>query len=94
VSHIRIMTRGEEWGWRSERRRAVLAHTLGFFGANLVCGTLTQLLLRVTGPSLGWAPPASLEISALAFGAACVPAGAALLMPRRATELVSSMPRA
>jgi hypothetical protein len=73
-----------ERGWRNERWRAVLAHTLGFFGANLVCGTLTQLLLRVSGSALGWAPPASLEISALALGAACVLAGAALLMSRRA----------
>jgi len=84
MSHLWTMASGGEWGWRNERRRAVLAHTIGFFGANLVCGTLTQLLLRVTGPALAWAPPASLEISALALGTACMLAGAVLLMARRA----------
>jgi hypothetical protein len=80
------MAGGGEWSGRNERRRAVLAHAVGFVGANLVCGTLTLVLLHAAGPTLGWALPASLAISALALGAACMLAGAALLMLCRASE--------
>ncbi len=97
MSHIRTMASasGGEWGWRNERRRAVLAHAIGFLGANLVCGALTLFLLHVAGPTLGWALPASVEMSALALalGAACMLAGAALLMPGQAHE-PAAMPRA
>jgi hypothetical protein len=78
------MTSGAEWGWWNERQRAVLAHAIGFLGANLVGGMLTLLLLHVVGRALAWTLPASLELFVFALGAACMLAGAVLLTPRRA----------
>jgi len=82
--HFETMAPKEHWDWRSDPRRVVFAHAMGFFGANLVWGTLTLLLLHAAGRALGWTPSPSLEMSVVAVGIACILAGAALLTPRRA----------
>ncbi len=84
--HIETMAPREHWDWRNDPRRIIFAHLTGFFGANLVWGTLTLLLLHAAGRALGWTLSPSLGISALAVGIACLLAGAALLTPRRGQE--------